>query len=615
MPNDSPSDSFIAYIAEDTPLSNKLRDKWLYQLGKNGHWALFSKYYQPSKETSLQCYHSLAMVKLGQTKEGLTAFKPLFMTGDDLSSSCNSVFQSLYEQKLIPSDWLTERAKLALGKRDYPLAKYLVAKAHLKNPYEKRLLEIIHRQPTRISTLEPSDLHSHYYLYGLKRLVSSNPKKAIELWRKAKQENRLSEKQSHAFMAHLALYKAIRNKNDTNTWFEKVSPDAYTNALMDWQIRYSLRRQDWTRVKKLILHTDYQNDIAWSYWLARAEEALGNEDAAKELYQKVAKERHYYGFLASSRLHTPFSLQEEPAVSAEDIAMSHAPILEKIKSLYESNHTLEASRLSNDFMVALSKHKRSSFVAWLEQKLHWTGKSVYLSGDDTLSNQISLRFPLSHQKLVNKYAANYNIPEAFVFAIIRQESAFRHDVTSPVGAHGLMQVMPKTAKHVARRARLSYGSSKDLFKPQKNIEIGVAYLSQLAKQFDDNPIFMVAAYNAGPRQVHRWQKRFPLKNQENIDIWIETLPWAETRNYLKAVMAFYAVYLHRLNQTSNLHAFLKQDLHYDPKQKDPRLVNQSPEQTQKVSPMTQSWIHPQHPLPLHQSDILTSLYPHMLHYH
>ncbi len=198
-----------------------------------------------------------------------------------------------------------------------------------------------------------------------------------------------------------------------------------------------------------------------------------------------------------------------------------------------------------------------------------------------------MRFPLAHKNYVEQYSKQYDVPEALIYAIIRQESAFRSQVISPVGAHGLMQLMPKTAQHVARREHISYQGTRDLFSSKKNINLGTAYLSELAKRFENNPLLMVAAYNAGPHQVKRWLKTHPIKE---IDIWIDTLPWAETRNYLKSVMAFYAVYQHRLHKTPSLASFIHQDIKHQEKakpihsnlRKDSRSANQQESQTLKA---------------------------------
>ena len=565
----TPSPAFLEFIDSKAPLSRKLREKWLYSLARNKDWKTYAEHYQDSSDVSLQCYEQFSRDQDHQAVAD--AAKKIWLTGKNLPPACDKLFSLLIDDNVITNNLILERVTLALENRNVALAKYLVAHAKLPNPYEKRTLELIQKQPTRIASLSPSKLHSNYYLYGLKRLISSNPKRAIELWDEIKTKTLLTEKQKQAFLTHLALYQAIRNKPDSYHWFNKVTPDAYNETLLDWQIRFALRNHEWERVKTLIHLSNKEEEPAWQYWLARAEIALGNPKAGTEIYQELAKTRHYYGFLASTRLKQPLAFEQEDASDKTILLDEYQPITEEIKTLYNSHQQLQASRMANDFASELPKDKKSAFIAWLAHTLHWTGKSVYLSGDDELNNQLTLRFPLAHQKSIQNYAKQYQIPEALVYAIIRQESAFRHDVISPVGAHGLMQLMPKTAKYVARKKRIPYQNTKELFTPDKNINLGVAYLGELAKRFDNNPLLMVAAYNAGPSQVNRWIKTHPI---EEIDIWIDTLPWGETRNYLKSVMAFYAVYQHRLDKKANLTAFMHQKIKHNNPHKDSRTASQ-----------------------------------------
>ncbi len=556
LPSD-PSPAFLAFIDLNAPLSQKLREKWLYVLAKNQQWDKFIAHYQPSNDTNLQCFEQFALYQEGHHEQAIAGAKSLWLIGNNQPDACDNIFSVLIEKKIIDDELILERVKLALEKHHVALAKYLITLATPPSSHEKRVLEIIQRHPSRITSLTPSKLHSHYYLYGLKRLVSTNPKHALQLWEEAKEKNILDADQKQSFLSHLALYRALRNQPDSPDWFDQVQPESDNESLLAWQIRYSLRQREWTRVKLLIQHSIKQDKPAWQYWLARANEALGNPEAARPLYQKLAQQRQYYGFLASLRLKQPMAFEHEAASTEPHLLQPYHTITEQIKMLYSERQQLEASRMANDFISELPKAQKSAFVAWLANDLHWTGKSVYLSGDKALKNQLALRFPLAHRSLVQQYSKHYNVPEALIYAIIRQESAFRADVISPAGAHGLMQLMPATAKQVARREHITYKDHQALFSSDTNINLGVAYLNHLATRFDRNPLLMVAAYNAGPHQVNRWIKMHPI---EDIDLWIDTLPWAETRNYLKAVIAFYAVYQHRLQQTPNLTAFTHQKI-------------------------------------------------------
>jgi soluble lytic murein transglycosylase len=351
----------------------------------------------------------------------------------------------------------------------------------------------------------------------------------------------------------VTLYKAMRNHDDAQAWFNQIEPQYYNDILVDWQIRFALKNQNWKQVSKLINHSKNKDTPCWQYWLARSLEEQGKKAEADAIYESLAKSRQYYGFLASIRLKKKPSFENEKPTTSFSALKPYQPIIEQIRTLYNAKENIQASRLLNDFISELPKDEASALVYWVDTELQWHGKSVYLSNNETLNNQLTLRFPLAYKDTVKTYAKQYAIEPEFVYAIIRQESGFREDVTSSAGALGLMQVMPMTASVVSKMSRIPYSNQRELFLSQKNINIGTAYLQQLTKRFSNHPVLVAAAYNAGPRQVVYWLKNHPPKE---IDVWIETLPWQETRNYLKNVMAFYVVYQYRLDQRPDLNHFL-----------------------------------------------------------
>ncbi|HHF7348554.1 TPA: transglycosylase SLT domain-containing protein [Legionella feeleii] len=549
-----PGPDFYAFIDSDTPLAKKLRERWLYHLAHQKDWPNYIKHYQNSNDINLQCYNHLANYYEGKTQEALEAAKPLWLSGSSQPSACNELFKLLVKSDSFDEALITQRIILALDKRNLPLARYLLKQYKQPRLKDEQILAAIYQSPSRITQLEIGELHDYFYLYGLKRLVSINMDQAIKYWQHVKTKKLLTKPQQQAFLAHLALYKAMRNHEDTQYWFNKINPAYYNDVLLDWQIRYALKRQQWAKVEYLINHSPDKDKPCWQYWLARALEARGKKDEAKAIYQSVAKSRNYYGFLASLRLNRTPSFENEPPVSNMAILKPYQPITDNIKYLYQSKQELQAARLLADFMSELPKEDKSALIYWIATDLQWHGKSVYLSNTDELNNQLVLRFPLAYQPTISQYAKNYQIPSEFIYAIIRQESGFRRDVISPAGARGLMQVMPATAKVVAKREKIAYGDKDQLFLFQKNINIGVAYLKQLANRFNRHPVLIAAAYNAGPSRVNYWLRNHPPKQ---IDIWIETLPWHETRNYLKNVIAFYAVYQYRMRQRPDLSAFMQ----------------------------------------------------------
>lgn len=549
----NPSPEFIEFIKGTTPLSNKLRDKWLYELARTKNWDDYVAYYQPTNDINLMCYHQIAQYNLGMKKKAINESAPIWLSGESKPKACNNLFDLMLKDDTFDQNLITQRIALALDKRNIQLARYLLKQYKQPHTQEVETISSIHQNPANISKLSPGGLSDEFYLYGLKRLVSINMDKALAVWHQIKTQKILNEPQKQAFIAHIALYKAMRNNEDALEWFAKVKPKYYNDVLVDWEIRFALKHRDWKKVSELINQSSSKDTPCWQYWLARSLEKQGKKEEAKAIYEPLAKNRQYYGFLASIRLNKTPSFENENPTTDLATLKPYQPIINQIKSLYLSKQSLQASRLLNDFISELPKKDASALVYWVDNDLKWHGKSVYLSNNEILNNQLMLRFPLAYKDTVKLYSKKYSVPAEFVYAIIRQESSFRDDVTSVAGARGLMQVMPRTASVVSKMDRIPYSDQKQLFVSQKNINIGVAYLKQLAKRFSQHPVLIAAAYNAGPKQVVYWLKTHPPKE---IDVWIETLPWQETRNYLKNVMAFYVVYQYRLNQKPNLQNFL-----------------------------------------------------------
>ena len=546
--------AFLLFIDSDTPLAKKLREKWLYQLAQQKDWVNYSTYYKQSDDINLHCFYHLAHYYQGKIEPAFLAAKTLWLTGDSQPTGCNQLFEFMLKDKNFDENLITQRILLALDKRNLSLVRYLLKQYKIPRLNDEKILIALDQNPRRIQYLKPGDLKPYFYLFGLKRMVSRDMDQAIKFWEKTKQSNLLNTAQKQTFLAHLALYKAMRNHDDAWEWFTKVNPSHYNELLLDWQIRLALKRHQWEQVENLINYFQDKQNLCWQYWLARAKEATGHADKAKELYQELAKSRQYYGFLASLRLNKTFSFQNEKPTNDQAILKPYQSVIENVKLLYQNHQILEASRLLNDFVAELPKEDKSALLFWVAHDLQWHGKSLALSNTEELTNQLLLRFPIPYQTTINTYAKSYQVPQEFIYAIIRQESGFKDDAVSCAGARGLMQVMPTTARVVAKQLRIDYKDKAELFSWQKNLNIGIAYLKHLTKRFNDHPLLIAAAYNAGPRQVNYWLKNH---SDQDMDIWIETLPWRETRNYLKNIIAFYAVYQYRMQRKPDISHFLK----------------------------------------------------------
>lgn len=542
------------FIQEDTPLARKLREKWLYQLARKHEWAAYQQYYKPSADKGLVCLSIIAQYELGETDKAEEETKKQWLTGDSQPPICNQLFKKLLTSENFDEKLITTRIQLALAARNLELALALLKQYKTPRINAAKLLQKIANKPTLISTLDSGELAGDFYLYGLKKMVSSNLNQAVNFWNMPKTKALLNQQQRQEFLVFITIYKALRNSSDTLQWFKKIKPAHYNNPLIEWQIRFALTRHNWKEVARLIQAYPEKDNPCWQYWLARALQAQGQGQQAQIIYENLANNRHYYGFLASFRINKNPALHEEKPVTNPAILVPYQPLLKLVEKLYNSGNTAGASRLLNDFASELPREDNSALVYWISHHLQWYEKSIHLSSNEALNNQLTLRFPLAYQSFISRYAQQYNVPAAFILAIIKQESGFRNAVTSRAGARGLMQLMPTTASMVARLEKITFTHPSQLFVSDKNINLGVAYLSQLYKRYDKHLVLIAAAYNAGPKQLNYWLAHH---QPREIDLWVETLPWQETRNYLKNVIAFYTVYQYRMQLQTDYQQILR----------------------------------------------------------
>lgn len=554
---DTPKPEFIEFIEPTTPLTQKLREKWLYLLAERQNWTQFQSYYRPTDNLGLRCYAQLAGYRLQSKPEAISEAMTLWLLPETQSSAaCQHVMTTLMHEHAFSTLQMEQKVAAVLAQNQASSAYTLLLKMGQQYQPTAQALNQIKQNPRQIAALHPGPLAGALYLYGLNLMLTRSLDMAITYWQHPLRAHLLNPEQNQQFLAHLALYKIMRNQKDAEKWLQKVQPAYYDQTLRDWAIRHALLQKNWQKIIQLTAEADTtDNNPFQTYWRARALAKLKQSSEARRLYQNLASKRHYYGFLASIALQQPFHFESEPSTQDLSVLAPYKTVTDQIADYYQHHQTYLAAHTLNEFSLELSKPEKSALVYWVATYLHWPGKAIYLSTtDEVLNNQLTLRFPLNYQTHIQKLSRQYQISPALIYATIRQESTFLEDIKSSAGAYGLMQILPRTAKTVAKQAKIPFSNANELYHPEKNLQIGVAYLSALNRQFKAHPILTMAAYNAGPKQVRHWVNTHSPKE---MDIWIETLPWQETRNYLKNVIAFYAVYQYRVQQAPNISPFLQ----------------------------------------------------------
>ena len=292
---------------------------------------------------------------------------------------------------------------------------------------------------------------------------------------------------------------------------------------------------------------DARGELRWRYWRARALTALGRIEEAS--WAEIATERDYYGFLAADRIGAPYRI-------VQDAAGASAERLRRIGSMggFRRAREFHVLGLRNGFnrewrhLVGRLDGKDLTAAGELALRNGWHFEAIRAAARAGALDRLDLRFPIAWEHEVAAAAREHGIDPAWVLATIRMESAFRPRARSPAGALGLMQIMPATGRRIARVAGVRHRGSRTLLDPRQNIRLGVAYLRRLLDRMDGNPALASASYNAGPHRTDRWLAAGAGLEPE---LWVEFVPYTETRRYVKRVLEYRIVYQHRLRSRSD----------------------------------------------------------------
>lgn len=545
----------VQFINQPGPLAKQLREKWLNFLGEKQNWSLFIQYYKPTPSVTLQCYAATAYWKLNLHPKAIQIATPLWLTSKSQPKACNDIFHTLNQNPQWHHQYWHKRITKALDAKELLLARQLLHHGTKSDQIAADNFWRIQTQPEYFLRLPNSSWKGEQTLYALRRMVELNRKNLMHYVHIAETQHLLNYDQKQRFYAHLALFLFMRDDPLAHVWVNKLNKSYLNPTLLEWEMRNAILHKNWSKIAFAVRQMQKPYTPEQNYWLSQAEKHLNQPGQNSTLRLKqIARERNYYGFLASRELHIPPSFQENASCHQVILPYEYQKLLSEIQRLYNTKTLGRAAQILNDFMLELPQQEKCALVHWVSNTLNWPTEAIVLSNQPSLINQISVRFPTKYVGFITHRAKQVHLDPAFVYAIIRQESAFHPQIVSPVGARGLMQMMPQTAKLITRNYKIPYRLDTELFTPFKNIEIGTQYLAHLSKLYGQHPLLMAAAYNAGPQTVNRWISHYP---SNDIVAWIDTLPWKETRNYLKNIIAFQIIYQHRLGYKISMDNMLR----------------------------------------------------------
>ncbi len=536
------------------PFTYGLRGRWLRYLAKHNEKKAFLANYRDGMGTTITCqYLQYQLEDAVQPEYWLAKVAPLWLSGESQPDECDPVFRRWQKAGMLTDELILGRIEKAALAGNPKLIPYLKGKL----PASKRYLADLWQQIRTASTLvlkksrfplKDKQTESRVLAYGMEKLGWQDTDAAIKAWYLWQPYNVLSKQQYLDVSRAIALSLAIDDKPEADEWLKRADIDGADDDVKRWHMSYLLRHERWQDVLDLVAQSPdvVQQDDAFRYWQARSLEALGLPEQAEERYRELADERNYYGFMASARVNQQPSLRHaETPRNDETVSMiANRPAAKRAKEFLALGRLIDARREWH-YMVTSLETSQVKDAALLANEWGWFDQAIISFTQSGFLDDVEKRFPMAYADRFNDVGRAFDIQPAFAMAIARRESSFMADAISPTGARGLMQLMPGTARYIAEKNV----SSDELFDADQNVQFGVQYLRYLMDKMGDNPVLVSASYNAGWRRVMKW---LPAGKTMETDIWIETIPYKETRNYVKAVMAYRYIYEHQLGETSGI---------------------------------------------------------------
>ncbi len=536
-------------------ISHRLKQEWLLSLPVRGEWDLFlSNYDDKLQSRTLHCYYLRALYRSGEQDKALAKTADAWVTGNSSPKACDPLFRVWLKSSYFTSEFAYERVKLALAKGHTSLASY--ATNFLKGDQQKAaaMMVWVHKNPSILASTRLFPSTNRYMkdavIHGLERRVRWRPDAALGYLKKYESRFEFTAEELAALEKKIYLGLARQYDKNASSLLESLSASASSREVLEWQIRVSLRERDWSAVLKWIEVLEKNDDLKpeWYYWKHKAYIALKQEvpslDEAR--LEKLAQTRTFYGFLAAELLGKSLTLTNMPlpVPVSKHKAVESLPEIDRAKEFLNLGYTKFAQKEWQYVAYEKADQVGLMSLAKLAYQWGWYNHAITAVINADHWHDLSIRFPTPHQQTFVTAAHQVSLQTSWLFAIARQESAFAENARSSAGARGLMQLMPATARQTAKKVGLK-PANNSLYDPEYNIQLGASYLSSLYGRFNNNRALATAAYNAGPHRVTRW-----IKSSAGlpIDVWIETIPYDETRRYVKNVLAFDAIYQHKLGE-------------------------------------------------------------------
>ncbi|HWW06426.1 lytic transglycosylase domain-containing protein [Collimonas sp.] len=534
----APQSEIRDYLAryDGSAIADRLRNDWLLELGKAGDWTTFDEQYPKfvlDDDTQLKCY-ALTSAALKGTNVAAEA-RALLTTPKDYGQGCTGLIGTLAQNDQFSADdvWFQIRQAVEAG---------FAVVARRMTPYidadDSQVAQAIDKSALVLARGPGAGRSGHeLFILALGRIAKNDSGRAAAAL-SASSDQLTSSERSLAW-AQIALQSALKLEPQAIDYWRQVkgnvplSMDAY-----QWRVRSALRGGDWKLVRAGIeaMPAALRSDPAWIYWLARADKSEGKVDQAQQQFQSIADQTNFYGQLALEELGQKIiAVSSAQEFSPAEIApMANNQGFRRALRFFDMNLRFEGVREWNWELRKMTDRQLLTAAEFARQN-NVLDRMVSTSDRTKVEVDFNQRFPAPHRDVMATNTQNLGLDMAWVYGLIRQESRFIRSARSNVGASGLMQVMPATARWVAKKIGLSGFTNDQISDVNTNILLGTNYLSMVLADLDGSQALASAAYNAGPGRPRAWRSTLP--GTVEGAVFAESIPFNETRGYVKNVLS------------------------------------------------------------------------------
>ncbi|OCG68307.1 hypothetical protein A9G41_08585 [Gilliamella sp. Nev5-1] len=538
---------------KDFPLTDSLIQSYLTELSSRQDWNSIISFPKDNSILS-NCRYQYALLQQGNNQATFSTIESLWKTSKELPSACDPLINAWTQAGKRTANLILLRIELAIEANNLKLAKHLTNLLDDNNKTTKINLLAVLDNPKKLEdfskNIKASTFTKKVVLASFPRLVKTDMNLAALLLPKLVKQQALTEVEQAELQKSLAnSYFKDSATSEQIKWRDNYITKYHDTALVEKRIRLAIDAYNFSDIAYWLAQLSPEDQLKeeWQYWQARV--LLNNKQTneANKILQALTNKRGFYGMISAQTLNQPYLLKNQsPKITQAEISTLKAKYDNQpyVKRINELRYFGMVSELSNEWRYMLNHQTNKSEYLTLSQyalQKGWGDLSIQATIVGKLWNNWTERLPIMYKDLYNNALKDKAIALSYALAISRQESALDTTAKSPAGARGLMQLMPATAKETAKKVNsVTYVSSGQLFDPKTNIELGTSYLNTVYLQNSNNRILSSAAYNAGPNRVKKWLNNS--NGKLDAAAFIESIPFTETRNYVKNVLVYDYIY-------------------------------------------------------------------------